>query len=198
MHGPLSSGIVLAIAQNVRNVLSCHQRVISRLWICVLALLWIGAPLFAQTSPLPMLQFERRGDDSQATFLAEPFAIYSLMASSSPAGPWTPVSNLPSGLVNPVFGSGRFGGDYRNRPWLGGQAFLSPPGHLTGCRCQWRIDLNGICSWAACDNDSCVDDGGLCQLGHQRRQQNQPERISAQRTTHPPSCAGNERLARFS
>jgi hypothetical protein len=74
----------------------------------VLALLWIGAPLFAQTSPLPILQFERRGDDSQATFLAEPFAIYRLMASSSLAGPWTPASNLPSGLVNPVFGSGRF------------------------------------------------------------------------------------------
>ena len=108
MHRALSSGIVLAIAQNVRNVLSCHQRVISRFWICALALLWIGSPLFAQTSPLPTLQFERRGDDSQATFLAEPFAIYSLMASSSPAGPWTPVTNLPSGLVNPVFGSGRF------------------------------------------------------------------------------------------
>ena len=108
MHRHLSSGIVLAIAQNVRNVLSCHQKVISRLWTCVLALLWIGAPLFAQTSPLPILQFERRGDDSQATFLAEPFAIYRLMASSSLAGPWTPVSNLPSGLVNPVFGSGRF------------------------------------------------------------------------------------------
>jgi len=106
MHRALSSGIVLAIAQNVRNVLSCHQRVISRLGICALALLWIGAPLFAQTSPLPMLQFERRGDDSQATFLAQPFAIYNLMASSSPAGPWTPVTNLPSGLVNPVFGSG--------------------------------------------------------------------------------------------
>jgi hypothetical protein len=108
MNRVLSSGIVLAIAQNVRNVLSCHQKVISRLWTCVLALLWIGAPLFAQTSPLPILQFERRGDDSQATFLAEPFAIYRLMASSSLAGPWTPVSNLPSGLVNPVFGSGRF------------------------------------------------------------------------------------------
>jgi len=108
MNRVLSSGIVLAIAQNVRNVLSCHQGVISRLWTCVLALLWIGTPLFAQTSPLPMLQFERRGDDSQATFLAQPFAIYNLMASSSLAGPWTPVSNLPSGLVNPVFGSGRF------------------------------------------------------------------------------------------
>ena len=108
MHRALSSGIVLAIAQNVRNMLSCHQRVISRFWICALALLWIGSPLFAQTSPLPTLQFERRGDDSQATFLAEPFAIYSLMASSSPAGPWAPVTNLPSGLVNPVFGSGRF------------------------------------------------------------------------------------------
>ena len=108
MNRALSSGIVLAIAQNVRNVLFCHQRAISRLWICVLVLLWIGAPLFAQTSPLPMLQFERRGDDSQATFLAQPFAIYNLMASSSPAGPWTPVTNLPSGLVNPVFGSGRF------------------------------------------------------------------------------------------
>jgi len=78
------------------------------LGICALALLWIGAPLFAQTSPLPNLQFERRGDDSQATFLAQPFAIYNLMASSSPAGPWTPVTNLPSGLVNPVFGSGRY------------------------------------------------------------------------------------------
>jgi hypothetical protein len=108
MNRVLSSGIVLAIAQNVRNVLSGHQGVISRLGICALALLWIGAPLFAQTSPLPMLQFERRGDDSQATFLAQPFAIYNLMASSSPAGPWTPVTNLPSGLVNPVFGSGRF------------------------------------------------------------------------------------------
>ena len=104
MHRALSSGIVMSD----RKAVSGHQGVISRLGICALALLGIGAPLFAQTSPLPSLQFECRGDDGQATFLAQPFAIYNLMASSSPAGPWTPVTNLPSGLVNPVFGSGRF------------------------------------------------------------------------------------------
>ena len=104
MHRALSSGIVMSD----RKAVSGHQGVISRLGICALALLWIGAPLFAQTSALPNLQFECRGDYGQATFLAPPFAICNLMASSSPAGPWTPVTNLPSGLVNPVFGSGRF------------------------------------------------------------------------------------------
>jgi hypothetical protein len=87
---------------------SRHQGVVSKLWNCTLALLWINAPLFAQTSSAPSLQFEHRGEDVQTTFLAQPFTIYNLMASSSLSGPWTPVTNLPFGLVNPVFGSGRF------------------------------------------------------------------------------------------
>lgn len=97
-----------AIALDRLREVSRHQGIVSKLWICALALLWICAPLFAQTSSAPILQFEQKGEDGQATFLAQPFAVYNLMASSSPAGPWTPVTNLPFGQVNPVFGSGRF------------------------------------------------------------------------------------------